>query len=340
MSIKGAFKTLSVLVFLLTAQWWVQSHYNGETVYYEIGPIAKATSVEELQDWLPGLTLNWELQTADYNLIMTTGNDQLHKKITGVDKPWVSPANQEAVLSAKVADRLFKTTDVASKSLRIMDQPYIVSRVIKEGNNIYIPYNPDLLSKPWSRVRLYYTASSYQQAEIDDARYNNLISLLKFDVYHKGYAKGDVYLFYNLALLTLLYVLRSAGISLIGHYNVQKFNLEEKYKGYKPFYSFKTFIKQEYKDCLSFMLSHLALLGFLVVGVKLLSNLILPTTLFPTNWFSLSSYNEILTQLRENFQYKMQFGFSDLSQTVIYLFLLFTVYLFTLRKLKNTTPKL
>lgn len=316
-----------MLLFLLVASFiWIEKSYSAQTISYELAPIKSADPIEQVYKSFENATFNWEMKTPDYTLVMTTGNDQMHKKLTGLQTPWSSLSGQEAVLSESVASRLLKTSASNKQTLKIHDQTFLVSNVIREGDYLFIPFNEKLLTQNWQRVRFFYTAENLQSAELTDERLFNLMTLSGFEVLNKNFSKNPIYFFYNLALLLCLYALLLFVRLLYNSFNQTRLTLLEKRQALKPFYGFKTFAKAEKKALIRCFLK---LLGLVLLGftlVKFLDNMILPKVLIPSNWFSLSSYYDIYQLLANNWNYQLQFGFTGVMQMCLRLVSLIVLY--------------
>lgn len=330
MSLKNTVRFALLLSLILAAFWHMSRTYSPHTVLYELGGTVEHTDVDKIFRDFPNATLNWEMRTPDYTLIMTTGNDQLHQKRTAQKGIYANLFGQELTLSRAVADKLFKTDVANHQSLQILGRPYLLAQVIQEGNYAYIPYDETLLGEKWERTRLYYTVDAIETVELVDERLGNLIALLDLKIYNKTFQKNVVYLFYNLALGLCLYMLfhflMKTKALIERHYQA----LADIRKTYLPFYGLKTFVLAEKARIGSLIgLGVFAVLQVLV-GLGMLRNFMLPRFLIPSNWFSLSSYLDIGRQLAAYLSDLLQYGLPPVLQTgftwcaglMLYLFLI------------------
>ena len=293
MSLKRTVRFTLLLSLLLAAFWHMSHTYSANTVLYELGGNVEPSDVNDIFRDFPNVTINWEMRTPDYTLVMTTGNDHLHQKRHAVKGTYANLYGQELALSRPVADKLFKTDAANFQSLKILGRPYLLTQVIQEGNYAYIPYDESLLKEKWGRTRLYYTVDAVETVELTDERLSNLMALSGLKIYSKTFQKNAIYLFYNLALGLCLYMLLLFFVQTIALIRAHYRQLLDTRKTYLPFYGLKTFILAEKKQ-IGFLVGSCVFAIFqTVVGLGILRNFMLPRVLVPTNWFSLSSYLEI-----------------------------------------------
>lgn len=333
MSLKRTLRFACLLALLLAAHFYMQFNFSSTTIMYELGTIKNTQVIENAYKVYPNATFNWEMKTPDYALIMTTGNDQLHTRKTALTGGWVNPFGQSLTLSQSVASRLLKTDIANHQTIKILDKPYLLNRVIKEGDAAYIPYSEALLNKGWQRTRLYYTADSIETVELTDEKLANLLDLWGVKIYNKTFYKHQTLLFYNCALLLCLYVLLTFFRKTLSKLIKQKDALITTRQRYLPFYGLKTFVKGEYRALLTLCLHGVWGLIQIGIGFRLLTNLILPTTLVPSNWFSLSSYLDIGRQFINDWLFQIQNGFAPVSQATLLWLSLLTLYLLVFDKL-------
>ncbi len=333
MSLKKTLRFSCLLFLLLAAHFYMQGHFNSTSILYELGSIKDPKTLEDAYKVYPNATFNWELKTPDYTLIMTTGNDQLHARKTSLEGGWVNPFGQSLTLSQSVASKLLRTDIANHQTIKIFNKPYLLNRVITEGNVAYIPYNEALLKESWQRIRFYYTADSVEAVELTDEKLGNLMELWGIKVYNKTFYKHQTFLFYNMTLLLCLYMLLTIFKNALVKISIQKTTLETIRQSYLPFYGLKTFLKGEKKALSKIGFQGLWCMVLVLVGLRFLSNLILPTTLIPGNWFSLNSYLDIGRQIVSDCIFQLQNGLAPVSQGTLIWIGILIIYLLVFDKL-------
>jgi hypothetical protein len=332
MSLKKALRFSILLALLIAAHFFMQQRFSSNTIVYDLSNASDPSKIDEVCAKFSNATFNWEMNTPDYTLIMTTGNDHLHEHKTTLDGPWANPYGQDLILSQSVASKLLKTDIANNQTVYIFDKPYLVKQVVKEGNFAYIPYDPDLIDLNWQRTRFFYSADSFESAELVDEQLFNFIGILGFDVYHKTFNKNGVFTFYNLALLLIVYMLSEVIKLAITAFKSQKSHLEQVRQSYLPFYGLKTFCKKELRSIFRFLLQGFYVIFLAFVALRVLFNLILPRSLVPSNWFSLSCYIDIANQFIDSIFYQIHYGFTPVAQSTLFWLFIITIYLLVFDK--------
>lgn len=293
------------------------------TVAYQLEGVNSKAAVDQTYKYFNQGTFNWEMITSDYTLIMTTGNDQFHEALRPLEGYFESPVNQEAILSESVASQLLKTNEAAFQPVQLLDRPYLVKSVLKGGNKVYIPFNESLLSKPWNKTTFYYTASGSNAVELEDERLSSLFATTGTKVLYKHYYKDSYYVFYNLALCTALLLLFAWAKFFAAKANLKRRALVQKFEAESPFSRWHDFLKRERSELRQLVRTWSLLLFTIIMGILLMTQLKLPKTWIPGNWFSPKAYWEVGSSIYTGANLQLTYGFFPISRLLfVYLLLL------------------
>lgn len=311
MSVKQIIKVLLLLAGLVLAGFVMHRSYYPNTIAYELyGPI-KPEAIERAGKQFEKPSFQWEMYLGDKTLIMTTGNVQCHQRFS-LEQPWFYPAKGEAVLSEAVLSDLFSTGKANRQSFKLLDRRWIAAGSVKEGRFIYIGYDPELLNLAWNKTTFYYAQSDLSSLEIADQERATFMAAYGIGVDNSLYYRDYLYLYYNLALMLLILSLvklspalnawlKTATNAFVSHWRQSdRYTANQKLSGLK------------HKSLDQLILAAVVCFMALITCIKLLSNLILPRTLMPDNWFSPSSYLKVFGSFLESLNHQLSSGSSVL----------------------------
>lgn len=330
MSLKSSLKTGLILLLLMALHFIQSESFSPLTVAYRIENVEQAAAVDQAYKYFTHGTFNWEMITPDYTLVMTTGNDQFHQSLHPVSGYFANPVYQEAILSKSVASSLIKTDQAAFQSLKLLNRPYLVKAVLKEGNKIYIPFDPALLDQQWHKTTFYYTADPSQSIELQGGRLANLFETTGIEVLFNHYYKDSYYLFYNLGILTLWTVLYRWAKTLHSKATVRKLELLEQFEAEQPFSRWQDFLRRERQSVLKWLGTWGLLCSCGGISLLLIFAMKIPLSWIPENWFSPKAYWDVGASIVSNLQLQLSYGFFPINQLcfmLIGILLLFLVFI-------------
>lgn len=311
MSIKQIIKVLLLLAALVLCSLYMHRYFYESTVAYDLYGKLSPETVQNASVHYDKPSFQWEMYLGDKTLIMTTGNVQCHRQFS-LEKPWFYPAKGEAILSEAVLSDLFKTGVANRQSFNLIDKHWVAAGSVKEGRAIYIGYDPELLNLPWNKTTFYYSVSDLKNLEITDEELGSFMGAYKIKIANSLYYRDYLWLYMNLGLGLLAFSLLKMKPSL-------ELWLRSSFTDFKAYWhsSDRYSIRQKLEVLKSRALGKLILhsaacLIAIVAFFRLLSNMMPPRTLMPTNWFSPLSYYESLSHFLKNLSRQLSSGSSDL----------------------------
>lgn len=311
MSIKQIIKVLLLLAGLALASFIMHQDYYPNTIAYELHGTLKPQDIANVSRQFEKPSFQWEMDLGDKILVMTTGNVQCHKRFS-LERPWFYPAKGEAIFSEAVLSDFFRTGRANRQSFRLLDRQWVAAGSVKEGRYVYIGYDADLLALPWNKTTFYYAQKDLQNLEIADQERATFMAAYDINVTNSLYYRDYLLIYYNLALMLLtLSLLRfykslRAWLKASAQHFIRHWKASDRYTFKQKLAGFRGPV------CRQLLLSVFTCLLALVTLFKLLSQMIPPRTLFPSNWFSPASYAKVIGDFITALNQQLSSGSSDL----------------------------
>lgn len=311
MSIKQIVKVLLLLGALALFSAYMHLYFYESTIAYQLSGTLTDKAVQDTSKHFAKPSFQWEMAMGKHTLIMTTGNVPSHRRISS-EQPWFYPTHGEAILSESVMSDFFKTGTANRQSFDLIQKHWVAAGSIKEGQFIYIGYDPELLSLPWNKTTFYYAVNNLNYLELKDEELRSFMVASKVNVDSVIYYKDYLRLYYNLGLLLLILSLwrlsRPLKQTLSLHFEAFKAHWRSKDR-----YTLKQ--KSEILSCRAcfnllgtITLCILALMAF----VQFCLNIAPARSLLPTNWFAISSYKDVIQGLYQNLSLQISGGGNEL----------------------------
>lgn len=312
-----------IVIFALGSYMFLENKYNPMGVELSI----RGNITDEISNKIKGISqidsviVNYWVPYSKHKLIMTTGMDRQLKNINVTHGQFISSLDKKvAVIGDKVADSYFKTDEGVGKNIVIYGGEYEVIGVLKRSNDIYIPFNQELMSLDWKIKNIKYAVKDKEPlyAVIEKVE-GKLRNQREIEIYDTIIYKEKIYGYMNLVIVVIIYVLTFYIYKIYKHFKKETLQLLYEYKRVRRNTEWYRFVRANFKDTAK-VVSKLIGMLILILGIwKAKSYLFLADTIVPDNLFSPSSYLTVLKARYNQFMLHLQNGFTDISIDTIFI---------------------
>lgn len=330
-----------ILAFLLASYAYLLYSYNTETVEFDfIGQL----SPEELQEIIQGSSIkayviNFVMPYQGHRLIMTTGYDTLMENIQLSKGSWqLAIGAKQTILGDKAADKYFRNVNVIGNTMTIYERSYEVQGIVKNSDDIYIPYDEELKALNWQKkmVKCNFKKDKYFYLAIDTFR--TKLNALGLDVYDSIIYKEIMYIYINLAIGIALCILLLLGMHLIKLDAREIKKLASGYLEEKRTSEWYAYIARNSRSIVKIFAVILAILLIMYCIIRLVKLMELPPSMVPDNLFSLSSYIKTIRLNFEKYLLHLRNGSSDIlisSKMINAILVLLIFFVLTIEVVKS-----
>lgn len=332
---------LSIIALLFYgSHFYLEMKYNPQVVEYSyIGNISDIT-IDKMKNKFINSIFNINLKTyyKNSNLIITSGKDLYVKDLPIIKGDFIVDSSTDCiVIGDKVANKYFSKLNVIENEIKLLNKSFKIKGIIKNCNNIYLPYNENLVNIGLYKQTIQFIPNSnsdfyFLLEDFEDFLKNEGITITNRVVYK---AKINNYL--NLSIGILIYTLAFYAIRFAKRLKINILLLWKDYISHKrvlEWYNYLNLKKFKITICILQLLS----IGSVFFTVYLLlSRLFIPPYLIPSNIFSLSDYLIILRNIYISLMFHLENGFpSILIDTImINIVIVFIILLGLIINIKN-----
>lgn len=333
----GIKRTINLIIFLLifaTSYFYLSNNYNKDGIEIRLDT---KTDYNDFKDNIMGgilksHSINYEKSFNGHKLIMTTGMDMQFKRINMEEGECISPEDRDLiVLGDKVSNKYFMTKDSLGMNINLMDKKYRIKGIIKNSNEIYIPYDKSLLSQDWDNtfIRI--------EPNIEDgiSEYNRRKNSAFFSINQMGMKitdsvyYGDVINFYkNLSLgsliLGLIFLIKNSYYKF--RHSANRIWLDYKKQSRKI--SLLKYKLENIKKILKETLRLFNILFLTYLTYKVFKQISFNKEYFPDNIFSIRSYYLVIRNYYNKWIFRLENGLTDVLMDFVKVNLIFTVTVF------------
>ncbi len=317
MAIKRTIIFVIFLLLIISSYFYMSNNYSENGIEIRL---ASTVEYDSFKDSIVAGTLmydsiNYEKDLNDHRLIMTTGMDMQFKNIKMKYGEFITEKDRDLiVLGDKVASKYLMTDDSIGMDITLMGRRYRVKGIIKNSNEIYIPYERGLLDEKWDT-----TIVRIEPIGRDGIHEYNRRKHLAFSGINQMGIKiidsvsyGDIIHFYkNTALFIIIGNL--ALIIRVIYKNLKRF-IEGIWSDYKEEYREITLLSYIIKNIKIFIKSILKLLIILLltyIAYKVFKQIQFNKEYFPDNIFSLESYYLLIKNYFAKWVIRLEKGLTD-----------------------------
>lgn len=339
MAVKRYIWTAVFVVLLAISHFYLINKYNSKAVEFDFsGQLSKAdiynlrSSTKTLVNnnygnkELPCI-VNFIGRYGSSKLIMTTSMDTLAKEINLQKGRWIANGDlKEAVLGDKTADRLFRNSDVVGHSFRLYGQDYRIVGVIRNSSEIYISFDDDSRIA-WSRKSIKFIVEDEKRLPLYVELLEGKLKGLGLDVNDINIYKQEAYWYINIVLAIAIFYLYKLSRRLWSEINRPARQIYLNYKEQSRTIELYKYIYKNRNDML-FLLLKLLLAGLiLLIGIKCITLLQIPSTLIPNNLFSPTSYIEVIKVNLQSYINRLENGITGILLEIHIINILLLIYI-------------
>ncbi|RKD31952.1 ABC transporter permease [Thermohalobacter berrensis] len=332
MGIKKKLIIIFIILILFSAHLYLKDKYNPMAVEINYSGNLTINQCQKLKKKykLNTFSINYERFYNGHTLIMTSGLDTQIRKIEIIHGQYLSDISElEAVIGDKVVQKYFKTQTPLGRSINILGKEFKIIGVEKNSNIIYIPFNDELLSNNWEKKRVIFNIPNSKEFYITIQKIENELKLIGINIIDKVIYKEKIYGYLNLLIILGIIILAKFLRKLIKRILDKILSLWYKYKKANRIVDWNKYLLIK-KTCLAKIIAEATIVIALILGIfKIMSYLKIPPSLLPDNFFSLTSYINIVKLKYNSISLHLQKGFSNITIDTIYInfiiILLFTV---------------
>jgi hypothetical protein len=295
----------------------VEMHFRGDLSNEELLEITKRYNIQVY-------TINYETTYKESNLIMTTGNDTQLKYMDLAHGSFVFDINRNTVvIGDEIANKYFRTENVVGRKISILGHQYKIVGVIKNNNELYIPFKKELLGYDWGRKTVSLEVPDPNAFYLIVEKIDTELEALGIEIYDITVYREKIAMYLNVVILVLVYILSYFAVRI---WKNLRNNLTSLYLGYHEVYRITEWHRYVINNRIAILKGTGRLIGFILIIIlifRLFISLSLPPAILPDNFFSIKSYLLVIEQKHKQLLTHLKNGFSSIVVDVIILNIVF-----------------
>ncbi|NBI06293.1 ABC transporter permease [Senegalia massiliensis] len=331
MGIKKIILIIFFIILLLFGYMILNMNYNKDAVKITLDQTITKEQFNFINErlYIKDYAINYSKNYKNKEIIMTDGNNLDIKNIDLVKGDFLYSTDKKiAVIGDDIAEKHYSFSNITGKEINVFDENYEIIGVIKDNNNIYIPYDEEKLNEYWDEVSISYVPVNQEETDFFIRDVEVLLKTIGINVIDTIIYKDNINSFLNIIILLSIFIIIKLSIYLYSKIKKNLNTLTAYYNQNKRRKYFHKFIYIKRKSISLLVLKLLGFISIIYIGVFSLRYLTIPNNLIPSNLFSLLSYRDVIVRIYEKFLYYMQSGFSSIWIDTIKLYgIIFVIFI-------------
>lgn len=305
----------AVLLFLLSSYLYLINKYNPDTVEFYFSGSPSKSNIRKLLDTGKGKVsvVNFTMPYKGHRLIMTTGFDTMTEIMPLQKGSWqLDMGGQQAVIGDKVADEYFNSANAVGNKITVYDRSYEIKGIIRNSNDIYVPYDDKLQTYNWQRKTVKCNLENDKYFYLNIETLETQFNAMGLEVFDVIVYKEKLYGYINLAICIALCILVYFAAKLVKHNVRQIKKLVSIYRLESRTTEWSAYMVRNSSALIKILFSLLSLLILAFCFCSLLRLLEIPPSMVPDNLFSLDSYVKVIRLNYETYLLHMRNGAGDM----------------------------
>ncbi|WP_130805520.1 ABC transporter permease [Senegalia massiliensis] len=331
MGIKKTILIIFFIILLLFGYAILNMNYNKDAVKITLDqPITKEqfNFINE-RLYIKDYAINYSKNYKNKEIIMTDGNNLDIKNIDLVKGDFLYSTDKKiAVIGDDIAEKNYSFSNITGKEINVFDENYEIIGIIKDNNNIYIPYDEKKLNEYWDEVSISYVPVNQEETDFFIRDVEVLLKTIGINVIDTIIYKDNIDSFLNIIILLSIFIIIKLSIYLYLKIKKNIKTLTAYYNQNKRREYFHKFIYIKRKPISLLILKLIVFISIIYIAIFSLRYLTIPNSLIPSNLFSLLSYRDVILRIYEKFLYYMQSGFISIWIDTIKLYgIIFVIFI-------------
>ncbi len=309
------------LALLFFFAWMMPAQTPAEMVEMELVGVVGQETLEWIQSEYTGIlpSLHMEKETSTYRLVMSSGNDRFFQKDGPGEGRWLMESDRNAiVLGEELIDQYFHRHNIIGEEMSFRGKTYAVVGIESNSQTITIPFNEAWENEiDWDRKTLRYRIPNETFEESFISRLRQEFRRFDLSVLYVVNHRHWRWSFMNIALLLMVGLLMR---KLVKTVKIMGLKFREFMHDYRQTHRLKTWVQYVKENRKAFLQILRALCFVLVYGWSVFfmcSNMEIPLSLRPSNFFSFGAYRELFSGWTNQLCLNFRYGLTDFQIQVI-----------------------